>query len=160
LERLGIGNVNCWACARALSPPPFNWESYTYTANDGRSWTWDIDCAQAFTAQRSVRERLMLEPAEIAAWLGAHGHIDEAHLAHLPVDRLEEPVLLAPVPDGQGHVLIDGAHRATRRIRSGLSVHGFLLSPVESAMAIEVVPLAMRHIARELRRLGLLPSDI
>jgi hypothetical protein len=64
------------------------------------------------------------------------------------------------VPDGQGHVLVDGAHRATVRIRSGLPVHALVLSPVESALAMDVVPLTMHRIAQELRRQGLLPGDL
>jgi len=48
----------------------------------------------------------------------------------------DEPVVLAPVPDGEGHVMIDGSHRATVRIRAGLSVEAFLLTPVESALAV------------------------
>jgi hypothetical protein len=160
LARLGLGQVTCMACARALLPPPFNWESYTYTATSGQRWTWDVVCARALVAGRSRSEQLVLETADMAAWLAGHGHVDEGHLGHIPADRLDEPVLVAPVPDGQGHVLIDGAHRATVRIRSGLPVHAFLLNPVESALAMDVVPLTMHRIAQELRRQGLLPGDL
>jgi hypothetical protein len=140
-------------------PAPFNWESYTYTATGGRRWTWDVACARALVAGRSRSARLVLESDQVAAWLADHGYVDEAHLAHLPADRFDEPVLLAPVPDGQGHVLVDGAHRATARIRTGLPVHALLLTPVESVLAIEIVPLVMRHIAHELARQGLLPGS-
>ena len=160
LARLGLGHVTCAACSRALLPPPFNWESYTYTQAGGQSWTWDIACARAMAARHSASERLVLDPAEIAAWLAGHGQVDEGHLQHIPPDRLDEPVLLAPVPDGEGHVLINGAHRATLRIRAGLSVDACLLSVVESALAIDVVPLAMHRVAQELRREGLLPGDL
>ena len=160
LARLGLGNLTCAACARALLPAPFNWESYTYTSTSGQSWTWDIACARALVAGRSAVARLVLEPADLEAWLAGHGHVDELHLGHIPPELRDEPVLLAPVPDGQGHVLIDGSHRATARIRSGLPVHAFLLTHVESALSVEVVPLAMRRIADELRRQGLLPGDL
>jgi hypothetical protein len=160
LARLGLADVTCAACARALLPPPFNWESYTYTARTGQSWTWDIACARALVAGRSAVERLMLEPADVESWLAGHGHVDERHLGHIPAERLEEPALLAPVPDGQGHVMIDGSHRATARIRSGLSIDAFLLTPVESTLAVDVVPLAMQRIADELRHRGLLPGDL
>jgi len=160
LARLGLGHVTCMACARALLPEPFNWESYTYTTTAGQSWTWDIACARALTASHTASRCLVLEPSDVAAWLAGHGHVDEHHLAHIPPDRLDEPVLVAPVPDGQGHVLIDGAHRAMVRIRSGLSIHAHLLSPVETALAIKTAPLAMQRIAQELRRQGLLPGDL
>jgi hypothetical protein len=159
LVRLGIGELTCAACARALMPPPFNWESYTYTVTGGRRWTWDVACGRALVAGRPASERLMLEPGEVAAWLANHGQVDETHLTHLPNNRLGQPVLLAPVPDGQGQVLIDGAHRATVRARTGLPVEALLLTPVESALAIEVVPLVIRHIAQELARQGLLPGE-
>ena len=74
--------------------------------------------------------------------------------------RTSRVLLVAPVPNGQGHVLIDGAHRATVRVRSGLPVHAFLLNSVESALAMEVVPVTMHRIAQELRRQGLLPGDL
>jgi hypothetical protein len=158
LVRLGLGYVTCIACARALMPPPFNVETYTYTTASGRRWTWDVACARALVAGRSASERMVLEPDEVASWLAEHDHVDEPHLAHLPIDRVDEPVLLAPVPDGHGHVLVDGAHRATARIRTGLPVRAILLTPVESLLAIEIVPLVMRQIAHELARQGLLPG--
>jgi len=159
LVRLGLGHIACAAYARSLLPSPFNWESYTYTATSGQSWTWDVACARAVTARRSVAERLLVDPADLSAFLTRHSDVDEKHLAHLPSDKLNEPVLLAPVPDGQGHALIDGSHRATARVPAGLRVHAFLLTPVESMLAIEVVPLAMQRIASDLRRQGLLPRQ-
>lgn len=42
LEKVGLANVNCVPCARAILPSLFDWESYTYTATSGQSWTWDI----------------------------------------------------------------------------------------------------------------------
>lgn len=160
LARLGQGDVTCAACARALLPAPFNWDSYTYTATTGESWTWDIVCARALVARHSRSQRLVLEAADVETWISGHGHVDEQHLTHIPVDRLGEPVLLAPVPDGQGHVMIDGSYRATARIRDGLTVEALLLTPIESALAVGVVPLAMHRIAEELRRRGLLPNDL
>jgi hypothetical protein len=102
----------------------------------------------------------VLEPADVEMWLVGHGQVDEQHLSHIPAHQLDQPVLLAPVPDGRGHVMIDGSHRATVRIRAGLSVEAFLLTLIESSLAVEVVPLAMRRIAEELRRGGLLPRDL
>ena len=160
LARLGLGHVSCAACARALLPAPFNWESYTYTATNGRSWTWDVASARAVVARRSTTERLTMEPNDVQAWLTGHAQVNEAHLAHIPLERVDEPVLLAEVPDGRGHVMIDGSHRATIRTRSGLAVDGFLLTPIESTLTIGTVPLAMQRIAAELHRQRLLPDKL
>jgi len=160
LDRLGLGDVQCPPCARALLPEPFNWESYTFTATGGQSWTWDIRCARALASRGPAARRLTLSPDEVHVWLQSHGHVDEQHLGHIPLDRLSEPVLLAPVPEGRGHVMIDGSHRATIRVRAGMPVDGYLLSDIENALAIGTVPLAMRRFADELRRQQLLRDDI
>ena len=93
-------------------------------------------------------------------WLKSHGHVDDQHLGHIPLHRVNEPVLLAPVPSGQGHVMIDGSHRATIRVRAGVIVEGLLLTPIESALAIGTVPLAMERVAAELSRQDLLQDDL
>jgi hypothetical protein len=159
LERLGLGDVQCPACTRALLPEPFNWESYTFTAAGGQSWTWDIRCARALASRRQAAGRLTLSPDEVHVWLQSHRHVDEQHLGHIPLDRLSEPVLLAPVPDGRGHVMIDGSHRATIRMRAGMPVDGYLLTAIENALAIGTAPLAMQRIASELRRQRLLDDE-
>ena len=159
LERLGLGDIRCPACARVLLPDPFNWESYTFTTTSGQSWTWDIRCARALVSARPASTRLRLAPDEVAMWLKSHGHVDDQHLGHIPLDRVDEPVLLAPVPNGQGHVMIDGSHRATIRVRAGVTVEGLLLTPIESALAIGTVPLAMERVAAELSRQDMLRDE-
>ncbi len=52
--------VDCMACARPLLPSPFDWESYTYTATSGQSWTWDIGCARTLTRRRSTDSRFLI----------------------------------------------------------------------------------------------------
>jgi hypothetical protein len=158
LEKLGLGAVDCMACARALLPSPFDWESYTYTATSGQSWTWDIGSARAFTRLRSQSDQVLLERAELSRILQKRCRVDEQHLHHIPVKKLEEPILLAPVPDGQGYALIDGSHRATVRVRAGRDVYAVVLAPAESMLAIEVAPLAMHRIALELERQRLLQT--
>jgi hypothetical protein len=150
--RLGLGDVSAQRselhCLRPITDAlPLNAETYTYTTTGGRRWTWDVDCARALVAGRSASERLVLEPDKVATCLADNGHVDEAHLAHVPIDRFDEPVLLAPVPSGHGQVFVDGAHRATVRIRNGLPVQAMLLTPAESLLAIEIVPLVRRQIA-------------
>lgn len=159
LDTLGLGGIECMACARALLPSPFDWESYTYTATTGQSWTWDIGCARALTRQRSQGDRVLIGHAELSEILLTQCRIDEEHLHHIPRENLDDAILLAPVPDDPGHAVIDGSHRATLRVRAGRDVDAVLLTPAESAMAIEVVPLAMHRIALELQRHALLPPE-
>ena len=161
LDRFGLAQISCAACARVLLPPPFNWESYTYTAGDGRAWTWDVAFARAVTTRRASRSGpVALDTDRLASFLERHGDIHEEHLDHIPLEHLHEPVLVAPAPDKQGHVLVDGSHRATALIRARDSVHGYVLTPIESALAIDMVPLAMRRIHQALRERRLLPDDL
>lgn len=160
LEKVGLGAVDCMACTRALLPSPFDWESYTYTARSGQSWTWDVGCARAMTRDRLQADLVLIDHTELAEILQKHCRVDEHHLHHIPLDKLDEPILLAPVPDGQGHAVIDGSHRATVRVRACRDVHAVLLTPGESMLAIEVAPLAMSRIALELQRQGVLPSHL
>ena len=159
LAKLGLGAVDCMACARALLPSPFDWESYTYAATSGQSWTWDIGRARALTRQRSQADRVVIGPAELSEILVKQCLVDEQHLHHIPQVKLDKPILLAPVPDGRGYAVIDGSHRATLRVRAGRDIDALLLTPGESAMAIEVVPLAMHRIALELQRQAILPPE-
>ena len=148
------------ACARALLPSPFDWESYTYTSTSGQSWTWDIGCARALSRRRPQPERILIDHVELAEILVKQCRVDEQHMQHIPLEKLDEPILLAPVPDRQGYAVIDGSHRATVRVRAGRDVHAVLLTPGESAIAIEVAPLAMHRIALELQRQALLPPEL
>src|SRR5207248_9869961 len=66
LEKVGLSAVDCMPCARALLPWPFDWESYTYTAISGQSWTWDIGSARAFTRGRSQADQVLIDRAELS----------------------------------------------------------------------------------------------
>lgn len=133
LDKLGLGAIDCMACARALLPSPFNWESYTYTAAGGQSWTWDVGCARALTRRRSQADRVLIDYIQLSELVEKQCRVDEQHLQHIPPGKLDEPILLAPVPDGQGYAVIDGSHRATVRTRARRDVDAVLLTPGESA---------------------------
>jgi hypothetical protein len=158
IARYGLSHVTCPPCARALLPAPFNWESYTYRSTSGQSWTWDVPFARAVVTRRLSRaEAPEVDRARLATLLQQHGQVYTYHIDHIPAARLHEPLLVAPLPTGRGHVLIDGAHRATLRMASGLLVRGVTLTAVESDLAREVVPLAIGRIYRALRSRHLLP---
>src|SRR5581483_2404784 len=99
LDKLGLGGIDCMACARALLPSPFDWESYTYTATTGQSWTWDVGCARALTRRRSQTGSIVIDHVELSETLVKQCRVDERHLHHIPLEKLDEPILLAPVPD-------------------------------------------------------------
>jgi len=159
LKKVGLDTVDCMPCARALLPSPFNWESYTYTVAGGQSWTWDIGCARALSRHRSTADRVLINRMELSEVLKKQCRVDEQHLQHIPLEKLDEPILLGPIPDGQGYAVIDGSHRATVRVRAGHDVYAVVLTPAESLLSVEVAPLAMHRIALELQRRGLVPSD-
>src|SRR5205823_3976025 len=106
LDKLGLGEVDCMACARALLPSPFDWESCTYTTTSGQIWTWDIGCARALSRRRPQPERILIDHVELAEILVQQCRVDEQHLRHIPLEKLDEPILLAPVPDRQGYAVI------------------------------------------------------
>jgi hypothetical protein len=98
---------------------------------------WDIDAARALVATRP-RRPLRLDPEWIAHWLVERTSLTVEHLDHLPADRLEEPALLVEIatcPPGctpmPFQILIDGNHRAARRVRDGLDVWAYLLTEQE-----------------------------
>jgi hypothetical protein len=160
LKRLGLQNVACDSCARALMPAPFNLESYSYSARNGPTWTWDVEFARGLVARRRPAARpIRLTSDDLTEWLERHCEVDRNHLAHIPADRLEEPVLLAPAPDGRGQVLIDGSHRAALRIRAGLPVDAYMLTDTESALAIAITPLTMYAVHQALQERGLLADE-
>lgn len=158
LQQFGLGADVCERCARSRLPAPFNLESYTYTATGGPTWTWDVGFARALVqSRRPTALPVTLDGVEVKLWLEHHAQIDEAHVQHVPDARLEEPVLLAPAPDGGGQVLVDGSHRAAALIRAGRDVTGYMLAEAESEMAVAIVPLTMRTVYRALLKTRVLP---
>lgn len=67
-------------------------------------------------------------------------HANDEHLAHIPADKILEPVIFAPMYVGDmktdtqvHHVMIDGTHRATVLFRGGSSdVAAFVLTVEQS----------------------------
>src|SRR5262252_8068252 len=92
LGKFGLRAVDCMACARALLPSPFDWESYTYTATSGQRWTWDIGCARALTRQRSQVDRVLIDHGELSEILVKHCRVDDQHLHHIPLEKLDEAI--------------------------------------------------------------------
>ena len=151
---------SAWACKTSPATrapghscrPHSTSESYSYSARNGQKSTWDVECARGLIARRRPAARpIRLTSDDLAEWLERHCEVDRNHLAHIPADRLEEPVLLAPAPDGRGQVLIDGSHRAALRIQTGLPVDAHMLTNTESVLAIAITPLTMYAVHQALQ---------
>lgn len=67
-------------------------------------------------------------------------YINEAHLTHIPEDKLSEPILIAPlvVKGERSTMIIDGTHRATRLAREGKPVLCVTLTDAESLACLEL----------------------
>jgi len=98
---------------------------------------WDIDAARALVAARP-RAAVELDLDWLEHWLTRRTSVTAEHLDHLPADMLEEPCLIVEVvtcpPGGRPEpfrILIDGSHRAARRLRDGRQVWAYLLTEEE-----------------------------
>ena len=98
---------------------------------------WDVEAARALVAARP-RRAIVLDPDWIRQWLAERTTVTPEHLDHFPADQLEEPALLVEIancpPGGSPQpfqILIDGKHRAARRVRDGLDVWAYLLTEQE-----------------------------
>jgi len=69
-------------------------------------------------------------------------YVNEEHLAHIPTEKLEEPILLAPLlcSGDRSMLLIDGTHRATILARQGKDVPCVVLTDAESLACMDIGP--------------------
>lgn len=100
------------------------------------------------SAERLISYGLPMEPPDPKAEFIHIGmcNINEDHLAHIPNERMADPLLFVtlpisgvshtdpPQPTPTSHLLVDGAHRGTIKIRRGdESVPAIILTPEQSA---------------------------
>ena len=136
----GVGPV-CPEClsrghlpALRLSPR----EVYSFRlAEHQRQLEWDVDAARALIAARPRRAQ-PLDPAWLKTWLLERTSVTAEHLDHIPADKLDEPAIVVEVvacPQGAVPqpfpILIDGTHRAARKLRDGLDCWAYLLTAQE-----------------------------
>lgn len=105
-------------------------ETYGYLK---RSFVFDVDLARKIVSDG--REPVEMDDSDVAYCVD-NCRIHDEHLDHV---NPEYPGLLAhlwgPGADGtieQGHLLIDGNHRAARCLRDGLTFRAYLLTEDES----------------------------
>jgi len=98
---------------------------------------WDVDAARALIRARP-RIAQPLDPTWLRIWLAERSNITLEHLDHIPLDKLGEPGILVEIlgsPPGVQpepfRVLIDGTHRAARRLRDGCNCWALLLAEDE-----------------------------
>jgi hypothetical protein len=98
---------------------------------------WDVDAARALIASRP-RTPQRLDPRWLEAWLSNRCGPTPQHVDHIPADKLDEPGILVEVlagpPGAQPEpfrILIDGTHRAARKLREGQDYWAYLLTEDE-----------------------------
>ncbi len=136
----GLGSVcpECFSRGHVAALPHGVPEVYSFGLTEPASQLdWHIDRARALVAARP-RAALRLDPEWIARWLAERTSFTPEHLDHLPDDTLEEPCLILEIVQCPPHgrpspfrILIDGTHRAARRLRDGRQVLAYLLTEEE-----------------------------
>jgi hypothetical protein len=136
----GVGPV-CPEClsrghlpALRLSPR----EVYSFGMTDPQTQLdWDIDEARALIAARP-RAAQPLDPAWLKSWLGERTSVTAEHLDHIPMARLDEPAIIVEIigcPPGGApqpfRILVDGSHRAARKLRERQDCWAYLLTEEE-----------------------------
>lgn len=98
---------------------------------------WDVDAARALIAARP-RTAQRLDPHWLQCWLTERSNFTLQHLTHIPPEKLAEPGILVEIvgcpPGGQPQsfrILIDGTHRAARKLRQGHPFWAFMLTEEE-----------------------------
>jgi hypothetical protein len=98
---------------------------------------WDVDAARALIAARP-RAAQRLDPIWLRQWLTERSKFTLEHVMHIPPEKVAEPGILVEIvgsPPGRKpdpfRILIDGTHRAVRRLRQGRACWAFLLTEEE-----------------------------
>ena len=122
----GLGPVcpECFSRGHLGALPVAPGEVYSYGITEPRAQLdWDVDAARALIADRP-RAAQWLETNWLESWLTERTSVTPEHLDHIPAGKLDEPGILIEImagpPGGEPqpfHILIDGTHRAARKLR-------------------------------------------
>jgi hypothetical protein len=113
-------------------------EVYSFgTVDPPSQFDWDVIAARPLIAARP-RSAQRVDSEWIRQWLTTRSAFASEHLDHIPADKLDEPgilvEILAGLPDGElqpFRILIDGTHRAARRLRDNQPFWAYLLTEEE-----------------------------
>ena len=136
----GIGWVcpECFSRGHLAGFPLAPAEVYSFGVVDPPSQLdWDINAARALIATRP-RSAQRVDSEWLRHWVTSRSAYAAEHLDHIPADKLDEPGILVEVlagpPDGElqpFRILIDGTHRAARKLRDGQHFWAYLLTEDE-----------------------------
>jgi len=145
-------------------PNGTKYEHYSFLGG----YEWDVLKAREITAGRKADRQvtpdelrkygLQIDPPKVGPngerYISMMFHSDE-HLAHIPEEKLAEPIIFAPiiVGDSTSYILIDGNHRAVRLAREGKVVPAIILTPQESFDCF-----VMKFTPKDRRRMKLFPG--
>lgn len=135
----GLGQVcpECFSRGHVAGFPAAR-EVYSFGLVDPASQLdWDIVAARALVAARP-RSPQRVESEWLRHWLSVRSAYAPEHLDHIPADKLAEPGILVEIlagpTDGElqpFRILIDGTHRAARKLRDGQDFWAYLLTEGE-----------------------------
>jgi hypothetical protein len=136
----GLGPVcpECFSRGHVGALPVTPGEFYSYGITEPQAQLdWDVDAARALIADRP-RAAQRLETNWLESWLTERTSVTPEHLDHIPARKLDEPGILVEImagpPGGEPQpfrILIDGTHRAARKLRDHQDYWAFLLTEEE-----------------------------
>ena len=113
-------------------------ETYTFGVTEpDAELEWDVAAARRFIQDRP-RAAILLDPAWLLPWVVERSRFTLEHLDHIPVSQLDEPGILLEIVAGPNEaklqafrILIDGTHRAVRRMLDGRACWAYMLTEEE-----------------------------
>lgn len=114
---------NCPQCALPWDMPIFSWRERHWLVDDLKAALTALPRSLlSFPREAARGSGLLIDPGQVIP-PGDEREIVEAHLAHIPEDRVNDPIITGAVWDWRvphepaRWLLMDGSHRTTRRFR-------------------------------------------
>lgn len=102
-------------------------EIYDWHDDNGERFRFFVSRIGAYCERQKLPSETVGFNASLCDYLTSRAEIDEKTVETMPPSRRDQPVIIAAFPNNT-HVLIDGNHRAVRRIRDGFDfIEAFIL---------------------------------